>query len=117
MTAVVRETLARILPFAKTGQRALRVAGQPRVWRLVGVSALGVGVWLWWRKSQSEKISRLMIRIRGEYHEMPGLSLTLAQASRLWQLEPSICRVLIDRLIERGVLYQTPDARFVAMPR
>ena len=31
-------------------------------------------------------------RVRGEYREMPGLSLTMKQAERLWGLEPSACR-------------------------
>ena len=29
---------------------------------------------------------RLIGRVRSEYHEMPGLQLTVAQACRLWQI-------------------------------
>jgi CheY-like chemotaxis protein len=43
-------------------------------------------------------------RIRGEYSEMPGLTLTIAQASRLWRLEPSLCKPLLDRLVAEGFL-------------
>ena len=32
-------------------------------------------------------LSELLGRIRGEYLEMPGLKLTLAQAQRLWGLD------------------------------
>lgn len=39
----------------------------------------------------------LLGRIRGEYSEMPGLSLTLAQAQRLWLLECSTCEALLER--------------------
>ena len=31
----------------------------------------------------------LLARIRGEYNEMPGLSLSPGQARRLWALEPA----------------------------
>jgi hypothetical protein len=43
-------------------------------------------------------------RIRGEYTEMPGLTLTIAQASRLWRLEASVCQDLLDRLVAEGFL-------------
>ena len=39
-----------------------------------------------------------------EYHEMPGLSLTLAQAKRLSGLRDDICARLLTTLIERAVL-------------
>jgi hypothetical protein len=31
----------------------------------------------------------LLDRVRGEYREMPGLQLTIAQACRLWQIDRS----------------------------
>jgi hypothetical protein len=43
-------------------------------------------------------------RIRGEYTEMPGLTLTIAQASRLWRLEGDVCQDLLDRLVADGFL-------------
>lgn len=84
---------------------------------MVGMSAFGVAAWMWWRRSRRNRIRLLLIRVRGEYREMPGLCLTFAQACRLWQLEPPLCRALLDTLVESGILYRTPDARFVAMPR
>jgi hypothetical protein len=34
------------------------------------------------------RLAPLFQRIEGEYHEMPGLKLTEAQAQRLWGLDP-----------------------------
>lgn len=48
-------------------------------------------------------------RIDSEYREMPGLRLTLAQAARLWGLQAPQCRALLDALVERGRLVETPD--------
>jgi hypothetical protein len=49
----------------------------------------------------------LLERIRGEYLEMPGLRLTLAQATRLWGLSPSIAGGLLDALAGDGFLART----------
>lgn len=46
----------------------------------------------------------LHVRIRAEYQEMPGLKLTLAQASRLFNLEPARCATALEALVHRGVL-------------
>jgi len=47
-------------------------------------------------------------RIRAEFHEMPGLRLTPAQARRLWGLEVEMCRAVIDRLVASEFLRWTP---------
>jgi hypothetical protein len=44
-------------------------------------------------------------RIHAEYREMPGLKLTLAQASRLFNLEPGRCAAALERLVTGGVLW------------
>ncbi len=46
----------------------------------------------------------LVARMRAEYQEMPGLSLTRAQACRLWGLDPATCQQALDRLVSSGVL-------------
>jgi hypothetical protein len=46
----------------------------------------------------------LHLRIHAEYKEMPGLKLTLAQASRLFNLEPGRCAKALTALVEGGVL-------------
>lgn len=55
----------------------------------------------------------LLARIRGEYDEMPGLSLTPAQAERLWQLDRETCRAALNRLVQRRVLSLTVRGRYV----
>ena len=38
-------------------------------------------------------------RVRGEFLEMPGLTLTVAQAGRLWGLEQDLCHRVIGTLV------------------
>lgn len=58
----------------------------------------------------------VLFRVRAEFAEMPGLKLTLPQASRLFQLESSRCRqvlgFLVDtgQLVVRGNTFLTPSA-------
>ena len=40
----------------------------------------------------------LVRRVRGEYREMPGLSLTVLQAARLWGLDSRTCAALLTTL-------------------
>lgn len=42
----------------------------------------------------------LIDRVRGEYLEMPGLCLSLAQAARLCSLDQRTCAQVLDALIE-----------------
>jgi hypothetical protein len=51
-------------------------------------------------------------RVRGEFREMPGLKLTLAQASRLWSLEPAACKEVLAQLVETGFLCRRADGAF-----
>lgn len=51
-------------------------------------------------------------RVRGEFREMPGLSLTLAQAGRLWRLDPPTCAEVLARLVETGFLQRRADGAF-----
>jgi hypothetical protein len=46
-------------------------------------------------------------RVRAEFEEMPGLALTVRQASKLFGLENEICRSVIDRLIDAAYLRKT----------
>jgi hypothetical protein len=56
--------------------------------------------------------SSLAERIRGEFREMPGLKLTLAQAGRLWSLDADTCRRVLLELVETGFLSEAPDGAF-----
>jgi hypothetical protein len=40
---------------------------------------------------KTRSVDAIVQRVRGEYLEMPGLSLTERQAQRLWHLEPEAC--------------------------
>ena len=50
-------------------------------------------------KMSSSEVHAVVSRVRAEFIEMPGLRLTLPQASRLWGLEPPACRDVIDVLV------------------
>ena len=61
-------------------------------------------------------IQELLLRIEGEYREMPGLSLTMSQAERLWGLDRGTCSFVLTTLIELGVLKQTRMGTFLRGP-
>src|SRR3954464_9970949 len=56
----------------------------------------------------------LMARARGEYREMPGLRLTVAQACRLWQVGVVPCTQGFRRLVSEGFLEQTNTGFYLA---
>jgi hypothetical protein len=65
------------------------------------------------RGATSETVRELARRIEAEYTEMPGLSVTLRQAQRLWAADRHTCQTVLARLIARGVLRMTRRGRFV----
>jgi len=46
----------------------------------------------------------VLFRVWGEFAEMPGLKLTLPQATRLFQLEPTRCERVLGVLVDTGQL-------------
>jgi hypothetical protein len=46
----------------------------------------------------------LHVRIQAEFMEMPGLKLTISQASRLFALDAARCEQVLSLLVGRGVL-------------
>jgi hypothetical protein len=54
----------------------------------------------------------LLQRIRGEFREMPGLTLTLRQAARLWSLDPVACDMALRILVEERYLNRTIRGAF-----
>ena len=46
----------------------------------------------------------VLVRIKSEYREMPGLCLTMIQARRLWALDESTCTRLLSDLVSEGYL-------------
>ena len=51
----------------------------------------------------------LLARVYGEYIEMPGLTLTLAQASRLWNMKLATSAHVLDRLVDASFLRRAGD--------
>lgn len=62
----------------------------------------------------TDTIERMLhARIRAEFHEMPGMRLTLAQAARLFHLEPDRCARVLHTLVSNGTLW-TNGREFLA---
>jgi hypothetical protein len=57
----------------------------------------------------------LVARVRGEYQEMPGLRLTLAQACRLWQVDAATCETLLEQLMREAFLYKTANGAYISL--
>jgi hypothetical protein len=55
----------------------------------------------------------LVDRIRGEFLEMPGLRLTVPQATRLWGMDSEACRAVINVLVQASFLKWTPRGTIV----
>lgn len=51
--------------------------------------------------------------IRGEYLELPGLSLTRHQVQRLYTLDEVTCEAVLAALVDVRFLARTPDGRYV----
>ena len=51
-------------------------------------------------------------RVRGEFREMPGLTLTLAQAGKLWSLDGRNCHEVLSQLVASGFLCRRADGAF-----
>jgi hypothetical protein len=58
----------------------------------------------------TQQLTRL---VQAEYAEMPGLSVTLLQAQRLWGVDQQTCRTVFDVLITRGILRRTRQGRYI----
>ena len=54
-------------------------------------------------------------RVQAEFNEMPGLRLTLAQATRLWGLEQRTCEAVVDVLIRNAFLRRTSCGSIMRM--
>jgi hypothetical protein len=55
----------------------------------------------------------LAARVREEYLEMPGLSLTVPQAGRLWGVDSDATRRLLASLVAQQFLTETQHGMFV----
>jgi hypothetical protein len=58
--------------------------------------------------------AELLRRIEVEYHEMPGLSLTVPQAQKLFGLRSSdICVRVLATLVDRAILRRDPNGAYI----
>ncbi len=55
---------------------------------------------------------RLLDRIHREFGAQRAMRLTLPQASRLFAVDPSMCRSLLDQLVDREELVLAPDGAY-----
>jgi hypothetical protein len=51
-------------------------------------------------------------RVRGEFNEMPGLALTVAQARKLWSLDAVTCSDVLSHLVATGFLCRRSDGAY-----
>jgi hypothetical protein len=59
----------------------------------------------------------LLRRIRAEFEQMPGLSVTLQQATKLFGLSLDAGGRILRGLTEEGIPYMTADGRYLLRPR
>jgi DNA-binding MarR family transcriptional regulator len=59
-----------------------------------------------------ESFTRTVERIRAEFMEMPGLTLTVAQAARLWALDVALCSAALRTLEDARFLVRTRHSAF-----
>jgi hypothetical protein len=57
----------------------------------------------------------MLLRVQGEFLEMPGLRVTEVQARRLWGLEADFCGALLQELVRAKFLFRTRDGAFMRM--
>ena len=61
----------------------------------------------------ADSMSALLRRVRSEYEEMPGLSLTKAQMQRLFGFEAPVCDAVLDALVRLHLLRETRGGTYV----
>ena len=61
----------------------------------------------------ADAMDQMLWRVRGEFSEMPGLQLTVAQASRLWGLDAVYCADLLHALVGERFLFKASNGTFM----
>ena len=59
-----------------------------------------------------ERLEQLIARTRSEYLEMPGLRLSVTEASRLWGFEKDLAETILRALVDDGFLKVAADGKF-----
>jgi hypothetical protein len=60
-------------------------------------------------------IEDVLTRVRAEFLEMPGLRLTAEQVQRLCGVEPTMCQMVLDVLVDEKCLCVKPDGTFARL--
>jgi hypothetical protein len=60
----------------------------------------------------AESVAEWVDRVRAEYLEMPGLSLTKWQMRRLWVIDGDTCDAVVGVLVASGFLRQSAQETF-----
>jgi hypothetical protein len=55
---------------------------------------------------------RLVTRVRAEFHDMPGLTLTVPQAGRLFGIAGDACTRILATLVREGLLRRQIDGTY-----
>jgi hypothetical protein len=61
-------------------------------------------------KDETRVFSQTLELARAEFLEMPGLKLTVRQASRLFGTDPMVCQDVLVALVETHLLVRVGDA-------
>jgi hypothetical protein len=84
----------------------------------------GVGVYLASALNVPEVVPEVFMdvelvtkRVRAEFEEMPGMTLTMPQASRLFGIEREICKRIVERLVTTSYLKWTDSGTFTRVSR
>jgi len=59
--------------------------------------------------AMKNNVEQLAVRVSAEFEEMPGMSLTMSQAQRLWCLDGDTCAEVVALLVARAVLRYQAD--------
>jgi hypothetical protein len=63
-------------------------------------------------QAATEAFTSALRRAQAEFMEMPGLHLTVAQASRLWHFDSALCTAVLSTLVEQRFLIETRNHAF-----
>ena len=63
-------------------------------------------------QSAADTFATALRRAQAEFLEMPGLQLTVAQASKLWHFDTALSTAVLSRLVEQRFLVQTRNRSF-----
>jgi hypothetical protein len=58
-------------------------------------------------------LDEVLMRVQGEFLEMPGLRVTRAQAQRLWALDAVVCEAVLSALVDARFLVESRNASFM----